>query len=1050
MKLRTAAVALALAAAASRTEADMIQYHVAPNGSDHWTGRRATPNASGSDGPFATLEAARDAVRALRQSRGWPKSGVTVWLRGGVHVRSEPFVLTDADSGVQGAPVIYRAARGEQVRVSGGREVRGWSEVRDRATIERIDPVARPHVRVADLRAQGIVDFGALQRRGFGLGGAAALEVFYDDEPMTLAQWPNGAWSSITGVPDGQHGGRFTYAGDRPRRWRYVSDVWVHGYWTYDWADTYEKVASLDAGRRIVATQPPHGAYGYTAGKRFRFLNVLEELDTPGEWWLDRASGLLYFWPPSPIEIGRAVVSMVAGPLVDLRGASWVQFRGLTFECGRGDAIRVVGGEGVEVAGCTVRNMGASGITVQAGLRHRVVSCDLYGLGESGIMLSGGDRRRLEPAGHEAVNNHIHHFSRTCRTYRPAIGIQGVGNRAAHNRIHDAPHNAILMGGNDHVVEFNHIHDVCRQTGDAGAVYMGRNMTMRGIVIRHNHFHDTTRRIGGSEGFLDVQSVYLDDCFSGVTVYGNLFVRGGRAAMIGGGRDNVIENNVFVDCAPAIHVDSRGIGWASFWFDGRDPFIIDGLREVAHDQPPYSTRYPQLATLLQDEPAKAKGNVIARNIRVGGTWRELLDGLDDRTVQFVDNLTEGDPRFVDRVRGDWRLRPDSPAWRLGFRPIPIERMGLQRDAFRSRPPSPEVLRPNPELPDPFLLPDGSRMATRRQWSAQRTRLLEQALRHQYGPLPPAGSPLRVRETSSSTPPGGPVVRDLRLTAGPREGVTFSVTLTVPAGRGPFPAIVCGDRGWGRIAPEIVAEVVRRGYALAEFNREEVAPDGPARAGVYALWPDYRGGRLAAWAWGFHRVVDYLRTLSTIDARRIAVTGHSRGGKAALLAGATDERIALTSPNNSGCGGAGCYRIEGAGSETLEAIVQRFPYWFAPGFARFIGRVQELPFDQHTLKAAVAPRALLSTEALGDLWANPLGSQVTHQAAREVYRFLGAEEQIGIVFRPGEHRHALEDWRALLDFADWRLRGSTPARAFDRLAFPDAPAGRLWKAPDRAR
>jgi len=403
---------------------------------------------------------------------------------------------------------------------------------------------------------------------------------------------------------------------------------------------------------------------------------------------------------------------------------------------------------------------------------------------------------------------------------------------------------------------------------------------------------------------------------------------------------------------------------------------------------------------------------------------------------------------VDPVRGDWRLRPESPVWRLGVKPLPYERMGLQRDSYRTRLPAVEVLRSDAELPDPFLLADGARMSSERQWPAQRRRLLDRVLRHQYGLLPPTGGPVRAREVSAATVPSGAVERELRLTAGPGDGVTFSVTLTVPKGAGPFPVIVCGDRGWGRIAPEIVAEVVGRGYALAEFNREEVAPDGPQRAGVYAIWPDYTGGRLAAWAWGFHRVVDVLRTLPALDGRRIAVTGHSRGGKAALLAGATDERIALTAPNNSGCGGAGCYRIEGEGSEGIEAIVQRFPYWFAPGFARFIGRVQELPFDQHTLKAAVAPRALLSTEALGDLWANPLGSQVTYAAAREVYAFLGVPERIGIVFRPGGHRHTLEDWRALLDFADARLRGKSTTRAFDQLAFPDAPPGRAWKAPAR--
>jgi hypothetical protein len=249
-----------------------------------------------------------------------------------------------------------------------------------------------------------------------------------------------------------------------------------------------------------------------------------------------------------------------------------------------------------------------------------------------------------------------------------------------------------------------------------------------------------------------------------------------------------------------------------------------------------------------------------------------------------------------------------------------------------------------------------------------------------------------------------------------------------------------------VGADIVEAVIRRGYALAEFNREEVAPDGPQRQGIYAAYPHYDGGRLSAWAWGFHRVCDYLLTRPEIDPQKIAVTGHSRGGKAALLAGATDTRIALTAPNNSGCGGAGCYRFMGPQSEDIGAIVSRFPYWFHPRFAAFVGQVERLPFDQHTLKTLVAPRALLSTEALGDLWANPSGTQITHLAAKEVYAFWGAESRIGIWFREGGHAHNLQDWSALLDFADRQFRGDVSARRFDRLAFPDDRSGFSWRSP----
>jgi hypothetical protein len=219
--------------------------------------------------------------------------------------------------------------------------------------------------------------------------------------------------------------------------------------------------------------------------------------------------------------------------------------------------------------------------------------------------------------------------------------------------------------------------------------------------------------------------------------------------------------------------------------------------------------------------------------------------------------------------------------------------------------------------------------------------------------------------------------------------------------------------------------------------------------LYVVHPGHTFSALSAWAWGYHRCIDHLVTRDDVRHDQIAITGHSRGGKAVLLAGATDERVALTAPNNSGCGGAGCYRWQGSGSETLSDILRAFPYWFGPQLHTYIDRESSLPFDGHSLKALVAPRALLSTEALDDLWANPSGTWQTHRAAREVYKFLGAEEQIGIWFRAGEHLHGLSDWRACLDFADWRLRDKAPSYAFDANPFPNMRPAFKWTAPTPA-
>lgn len=359
----------------------------------------------------------------------------------------------------------------------------------------------------------------------------------------------------------------------------------------------------------------------------------------------------------------------------------------------------------------------------------------------------------------------------------------------------------------------------------------------------------------------------------------------------------------------------------------------------------------------------------------------------------------------------------------------------------------DSLSPIKQLPDPFLKEDGTRLRAKREWEKQRKALLGKILHYEYGELPP--NPRNVHaELLSEFPNEYGVEQEVLLTMGPKHAVSTHLQIAIPRGESPHPVLITGDLGWGKIKPEIVQEVVRRGYILVAFNRVEIAPDNGSHEGVFRAYPNLECGRLSAWAWGYHRVIDYLTTLPNVDASHIGVTGHSRGGKAALLAGATDTRIALTAPNNSGCGGAGCYRIINDKCEDISIILKNFPYWFSSRFHGFVGKVDHLPFDQHTLKATIAPRALLSTEALGDLWANPSGTQITHTAAKQVFDYLGVAEKIGIHFREGGHEHNLQDWKTLLDFADKQFFGKSTSTEFTKLVFPEVETGHSWQAPQK--
>jgi endo-1,4-beta-xylanase len=361
---------------------------------------------------------------------------------------------------------------------------------------------------------------------------------------------------------------------------------------------------------------------------------------------------------------------------------------------------------------------------------------------------------------------------------------------------------------------------------------------------------------------------------------------------------------------------------------------------------------------------------------------------------------------------------------------------------------------NRELQNPFTFGDGSPVRTPADWERRRAELKRLFEDYEYGQLPAKPEKMVVERGEREIDESNEVASQnlsLKLSQG---GKSFDIPVllaTPTKGKGKYPVIIQGAFRWpGQATPppgERLKYYAARGYAVAEMDFQAIAPDNRERArsgGIYQLFgDDIDCGGLMAWAWGMHRFVDAIESLPEIDPTKVVVTGHSRYGKAALIAGAFDERIALTVPSHSGCAGCSPFRFIFGKSEQLHNIVGAFPYWFRPDFNQFVENVERLPIDQHELMALVAPRAMLLTEGTEDTWINPEGAQLTYLAAKQVYEFLGAGDRISIRYRPVGHIPSRED---LLEFADHVFFEKPLSKEFGQLAYPQTSGAFTWDRP----
>ncbi|MBR0225290.1 MAG: right-handed parallel beta-helix repeat-containing protein [Thermoguttaceae bacterium] len=545
---------------ASRSEKFARHIAVSPKGSDE-TGNGSTR------APFASLarafrEVQENPVKSADGSRAVSKTVINV--APGRYYTTEPATLANASN------VFVVGAEDNKTVFSGAREIDNFTTLADaakgndgaKAATERLAKEARGRIFVADLKAAGVEDLGTLRNRGYSGGSVVnAIPTFtLDGKAQTLARWPNDGEEKLQfgeklDAPEGapENSSTFRYDFDRVDRWKLEGendDIWAFGLFQWEWAADFRRVLKIDREAKTITFDYKDGSGKFD----YYFVNVLEELDQPGEYYVDRASGLLFFYPPEGIRTAEELNNATAeydvyeGRFIELKDVSDVAISNVCMSGGRETAVSMKDCKRCYLTDVTIEQMGGNGVVISGGEFCGVVNSRLRSLGGSGILMSGGDPETLTPCRHLVHNNYVSDFSRIDRVYAPAASAYGCGFAITNNLFCDSPHHGMRTDGQDIYVARNEIHSVVYEYSDQSGIDIYCDPSFRGIVIERNLW----RHIGSSFALCGQAGIRLDDSISGVVMKENVFYRssGGHfgGIQIHGGKDNLVVRNAFVDC----------------------------------------------------------------------------------------------------------------------------------------------------------------------------------------------------------------------------------------------------------------------------------------------------------------------------------------------------------------------------------------------------------------------------------------------------------------------------------------------------------------------
>lgn len=531
-------------------------------------------NPGSKNQPFRTIQKAKDVIRNIDKTG---HNDITVCINPGEYTISN-LCFEYLDSGNENCQIIYKGLgnvvfnSGQSLSPSSFKSVDEYPNIKNRLISE-----AKEHALVLDLTAEGIskeqigkmYPYGSYDTSSQYQGdvtGPIYSELFIDKKRMDVARYPNTDYLKTDEVVFSSRGQGITLPNGDPKGdvykvnqelanrisgWQDIDDVWLYGFFMYDWADQATSILSFDKTTNELTTKY-YSFFGAKKDAPYYFYNCLEELDAPGEYYIDRENNLLVVYKTDGFDNSQIEISLTKEPVVRLN-ANYITFDNIEFTGTRDIGIYANGfNHHCTINNCKIYNVGKGGMLLLSN-DCTITHNEVFDVGSYGVGLQAGDKNSLTKGNVTVSNNFIHDYQKIEKTLGAGIQTYGAGFYIGNNEIYNANHVAISYSGIYHVIENNLIHDVCLQSEDSGAIYAGRSWTSYGNVIRNNLIYNLGNKVNKPHG------IYLDDALSGQMVYDNLLINvPGNALLMGGGRDLKIHNNIVINAGNnALFYDAR-------------------------------------------------------------------------------------------------------------------------------------------------------------------------------------------------------------------------------------------------------------------------------------------------------------------------------------------------------------------------------------------------------------------------------------------------------------------------------------------------------------